>query len=137
MGQLGGKGDHLVMLFRRGNGKPAKARRSQQLLDPTQQVDVIVVRRDQHHGGIVEHGGCGVLEAGIVGARHGVPTQIGEAVCLRQREAGVADQPLCAAAVDDHRLRADMSAVLPQIVYSSGGIDGDQDQVAGGKTFLR
>ena len=125
------------MLFRRGNGKPAKARRSQQFLDPTQQVDVIVVRRDQHHGGIVEHGGRGILEAGIVGARHGVPTQIGEAVFLRQRETGVADQPLCAAAVDDHRLRADMSAVLPQILHSGGGIDGDQDQVAGGKIFLR
>ena len=125
------------MLFRRGNGKPAKARRNQQLLDPTQQVDVIVIRRDQHHRSVVEHGGCGVLEAGIVGTGHRMPAQIGEAVFLCQREAGVADQPLRAAAVDDHRLRADMGAVLPQIVYSGGGIDGDQDQVAGGKTFLR
>ena len=85
----------------------------------------------------MEHGGRGILEAGIVGARHGMPAQIGEAVFLRQRETGVADQPLCAAAVDDHRLRADMRAVLPQIVHSGGGIDGDQDQIAGGKGIFR
>ena len=88
MGQLGGEGDAPVVLLGGGDGNPAEAHRGQQVLGLVQQADVVEVGGHDHHGSPVKEVGPAVLEAGVVGARHGVAAQEPEAILLRQGTPG-------------------------------------------------
>ena len=81
--------------------------------------------------------GAGILEAGVVVARHRVSAKEGEAVLLCQREGGGAHHALGAAAIDHHGVGADVGRHFAQIGDGSLGEDGDQHQIAGGDVLLR
>ena len=101
MGHLGGVGDHLVVMLRAGHGDAAEARGREQFFHTLQQGHIRVLRRYQYHGLPLVQVGPAVSAAPVLGARHGVAPQVGEAVLLRQGEARRTDFPLGAAAVDD------------------------------------
>ena len=130
VGHLGGEGDHPVVVVRRGDGEPAKAQRRQHLLAPLQKVDVIEDGGHQHHGLATEQGGAAVLEAGELGARHGMAAHEGEAVFFCQREAGCADLPLDAGGIHYQGVRPHQMGVGFQPFHTAARIDGQQDQVA-------
>ena len=62
--------------------------------------------------------------------------EVGEAVLLRQREAGFADDALRAAAVDHDRLFSDFCAVFLQVFHRRAGIDRDQNEVTACQRIL-
>ena len=96
------------MRLRRCDGDVSKARRGQQLLHALQKRDIVKRRRHEHHRRVVVEIFPGVFEAGMVAARHRVAAEIGESVLLRDREQRLADDALCAAAVDDDGLFANV-----------------------------
>ena len=98
---LGGVGDHLVVVLRRGDGDVAEPGGGEQLFHPVQQENVVPLPGNHHHGRPLEHVRLAVGVARVLGACHGVPAHIGEAVLIRQGEAHLTDLPLYAAAVHD------------------------------------
>ena len=136
MRQLGVEGDHLVVALRRGGRKVAELRGCEQLPCPAQQGDIVPVLRHQQHRRAAEQIRTGVFEAGLMGARHGMPAQEGEAVFFCQRKARRADTALDAAAVDHNGLFSKIWRKLPHCFHGCGRIDGDQDQIALGDVLL-
>ena len=105
---LGGVGDHLVVVLRRGDGDVAEPGGGEQLFHPVQQENVVPLPGDHHHGGPLEHVRLAVGVARVLGARHGVSAHIGEAVLICQGETHLTDLPLHAAAVHDQGVWGDI-----------------------------
>ena len=130
MRQLRGKGDHPVVFFRRGDGEFSELRRGKQVLGALQQVNVVEDRRDEDHRRAVVQICPRVFKARIVRACHRMPAEVGKAMFLRQREKCPADHALGTAAVNDHRLFADVRQHLRDVCDGGFGVDGNEDDVA-------
>ena len=129
MGQLGGKGDALVVLPGGGDGDPPEAHRLQQGLGPVQQADVVKPGRDDDHGRAVEQVGPAGPEARMMGPRHGVPPQELDAVLLCQGEDRLAHPLLGPGAVDDHGVGRQEGGQPGHVLHHRLGVGGQQQQV--------
>ena len=124
------------MLLRGGHGEEAKMTWLQGVLDPLQQGDVVKHRGHQHHGRAAEQIGPAVLEAGELGARHGMPAHKGKAVFPGNGKAPGADFLLHTAAVQHKGVFGNQMGILFQPGGAAIGIDCQQDQVTFGYGFL-